>query len=62
VYIGYTFSSQMFIPTLLAAASFVGQVAAHGYVPWVRINGTNIPGWDVNKGEQGHFLSTGQPF
>lgn len=39
----------MIIPTLLAAASFIGQVAAHGYVPWVRINGTNIPGWDVNK-------------
>ncbi|TFK28286.1 hypothetical protein FA15DRAFT_701176 [Coprinopsis marcescibilis] len=35
--------------TLLAAASFIGHAAAHGYVPLIRINGTNIPGWDVNK-------------
>ncbi|TEB32810.1 glycoside hydrolase [Coprinellus micaceus] len=33
---------------LLAAAVFVGEVAAHGYVPFIRINGTLINGWDVN--------------
>lgn len=36
---------------LLAAAAFVGEVAAHGYVPFIRINGTTLPGWDVTKGE-----------
>ncbi|KAF5310327.1 hypothetical protein D9611_012052 [Ephemerocybe angulata] len=35
---------------LLATAAFVGEVAAHGYVPFIRINGTKIPGWDVNTG------------
>ncbi|TFK28287.1 endoglucanase-4 [Coprinopsis marcescibilis] len=34
---------------LLAAVSLIGQVSAHGYVPIVRINGTNVPGWDVTK-------------
>ncbi|TEB32811.1 glycoside hydrolase [Coprinellus micaceus] len=34
---------------LLAAAAFVGEVAAHGYVPFIRINGTTLPGWDVTK-------------
>lgn len=37
---------------LLAAAAFVGEVAAHGYVPFIRINGTTIPGWDVTKGKE----------
>ena len=41
---------------LLAAAAFVGEVAAHGYVPFIRINGTTLPGWDVTKGEA--FLSS----
>ena len=36
---------------LLAAAAFVGEVAAHGYVPFIRINGTTLPGWDVTKGQ-----------
>ena len=42
--------------TLLAAAAFIGEAAAHGYVPFVRINGTLIKGWDVNTGER-LFLS-----
>ncbi|KAF5384228.1 hypothetical protein D9615_003472 [Tricholomella constricta] len=39
----------VFSPVLLLAAFFVGQVAAHGYVPFIRINGQTIPGWDVTK-------------
>jgi len=38
------------LPVLASAAAFVGQVAAHGYVPLLRINGKDIPGWDISKG------------
>ena len=34
----------------LVAVLLVTQVAAHGYVPWIIINGTRIAGWDVNTG------------
>ncbi|KAF8650916.1 hypothetical protein AX16_005041 [Volvariella volvacea WC 439] len=30
-------------------ASLVGSVSAHGYVPFIRINGVTIPGWDIQK-------------
>lgn len=42
-------------PLLVVAASLVGNVAAHGYVPFIKINGQTIAGWDVNKGEQPTF-------
>lgn len=32
------------------AAALVTEVAAHGYVPLIRINGQYIPGWDITKG------------
>jgi len=34
---------------LLISAFFLTQVAAHGYVPFIIINGTRLPGWDVTK-------------
>jgi len=36
---------------LLLSALFLIQVAAHGYVPFIIINGTRLPGWDVTKGK-----------
>ncbi|KAF9461773.1 endoglucanase-4 [Collybia nuda] len=33
---------------LLVSASLVSHVAAHGYVPFIKINGQTIPGWNVN--------------
>jgi cellulase len=36
---------------LIVAASLVSQVAAHGYVPFIKINGQTTAGWDVTKGE-----------
>jgi hypothetical protein len=44
---------------LLAAAVFVGEVAAHGYVPFIRINGTLINGWDVDTGGRLFLHATG---
>ncbi|KAJ3574882.1 hypothetical protein NP233_g1472 [Leucocoprinus birnbaumii] len=39
----------MRLSTLLCtAATLVSGVAAHGYVPWIRINGQTIAGWNVN--------------
>ncbi|KAF8650917.1 hypothetical protein AX16_005042 [Volvariella volvacea WC 439] len=32
-----------------AASLFVDQASAHGYVPFIRINGVTIPGWDISK-------------
>lgn len=34
---------------VLALASVVAQVAAHGYVPIIRVNGVEYPGWDISK-------------
>ncbi|TFK31265.1 endoglucanase-4 [Crucibulum laeve] len=40
----------MLFPSLaFLVATAVSQVAAHGYVPIIRINGQSIPGWDVSK-------------
>lgn len=42
----------MRLSTLIySAAVLVSEVAAHGYVPWLRINGKMVQGWDVTKGE-----------
>ncbi|KAF5350573.1 hypothetical protein D9756_008559 [Leucocoprinus leucothites] len=39
----------MRLSTLLcSAALLVSEVTAHGYVPWIRINGQTIAGWNVN--------------
>ncbi|KAF9558633.1 endoglucanase-4 [Agrocybe pediades] len=37
------------LSALVGAAAFISQVAAHGYVPLLRINGKDIPGWDISK-------------
>ena len=36
---------------LVAAVTLFTQVAAHGYVPQLKIGTQYIPGWDVSKGE-----------
>ncbi|TFK31264.1 endoglucanase-4 [Crucibulum laeve] len=33
----------------VVAATLIGEVAAHGYVPLLRINGKDVPGWDIAK-------------
>ncbi|TFK69863.1 endoglucanase-4 [Pluteus cervinus] len=33
----------------LFTATLVSHATAHGYVPFIRINGATIPGWDVSK-------------
>lgn len=41
---------QLLSSVTFAIAALAAQVAAHGYVPYIRINGAQILGWDVNKG------------
>ncbi|KAG5650081.1 hypothetical protein H0H81_000842 [Sphagnurus paluster] len=36
---------------LLTTSALLGQVAAHGYVPFIKINGQTIAGWDITKGK-----------
>lgn len=41
-----------FILTVIAAVGFLaGEVIAHGYVPLLRINGKDVAGWDISKGD-----------
>lgn len=41
----------LFSSLLVVTASLVSQVAAHGYVPFIKINGQTIAGWNVNTGK-----------
>ena len=38
------------LPAFVALAAAVSQVTAHGFVPFIKINGVTIPGWNVNTG------------
>ena len=40
---------------LLVASVLLTQVAAHGFVPWIIINGTRIAGWDVAGSSYSHY-------
>lgn len=43
----------MRLSTLICSAVvLVSEVSAHGYVPWIRINGQTTAGWDITKGDQ----------
>lgn len=43
--------TMLFSSLLVVTASLVSQVAAHGYVPFIKINGQTIAGWNVNTGK-----------
>ncbi|KAF8153286.1 glycoside hydrolase family 61 protein [Crassisporium funariophilum] len=40
---------QIILHSIVALAVFAGGVAAHGYVPLLRINSKDVPGWDISK-------------
>ncbi|KAJ7587985.1 glycoside hydrolase [Mycena floridula] len=39
----------MFFTSLIAIATLISQVTAHGYVPQIKIGSQYIPGWDISK-------------
>ena len=41
-------AKMMFIVGVVALACAISQVAAHGFVPTIRVDGVEFPGWNVD--------------
>lgn len=55
-------STGLFFVAALTILTLVHNVAAHGYVPQIKIGSQYIPGWDVSKGSYSiYYLYCHQP-
>jgi len=41
---------RLILTSIIVAVACANEVAAHGYVPLLRINGKDVAGWDIAKG------------